>query len=115
MKKYKETKPEVCVEVWCLKYKVHGHDKDHCPVYANYITRGGEIPLNPEAPVGSSVGNALWCVICQVVGQHVMDNFHLLQKFFQRPQQLFCNFYKSVGHDECNCQRYELIMERTPT
>lgn len=43
-----------------------------------------------------------------------MDNCHMLQKFVQTPQQLLCNFYRSVGHDEHNCNCYELMMDRTP-
>jgi hypothetical protein len=30
-------------------------------------------------------------------------------------QQLFCNFCRSVGHDERTCRSYELMMDRTPT
>lgn len=44
-----------------------------------------------------------------------MDNCHLLQKYTQTPEQLFCNFYKSVGHDEYTCRNYELMMGQTPT
>jgi len=84
-------------------------------MYVNYITGGGPIPLKTKALARLSVGTTLWCAICQVAGQHVMDNCLLLQKFIQTPQQLFCNFYKSMGHDERHCQSYELMMERTPT
>lgn len=43
-----------------------------------------------------------------------MDNCHLLQKFVQTPQKLFCNFCRSVGHDERNFRSYELMMDRSP-
>jgi len=33
--------PEVRKEVWCIKCKGQGHDKDHCPVFANYLVGGG--------------------------------------------------------------------------
>lgn len=36
-------------EVWCIKCKGQGHDKDHCPVFVNYLVRGGLIPLRPKA------------------------------------------------------------------
>ena len=42
------------------------------------------------------------------------DNCHLLQKFVQTLQPLFCNFCRLVGHDERNCQSYESMMVRTP-
>ena len=61
------------------------------------------------------MGDALWCAICQGVGQHVTDNCHLLQKFVQTLEQLFCNFCKYVGHDERHFRSYKLMMERTPT
>ena len=70
------------------------------------------MPLRSEAQVGASAGPTLWCAIYQVAGKHATDNYHLLQKYVQSSQQLFCNFYKSVGHDEHNCWSYELIMER---
>lgn len=115
LKKDKSSRPEVHEEVWCLKCKNQVHDKDHCPVFANYITGGGPMPLRQEAPTRPSVGPTLWCAICQVAGKHVIDNCHLLQKFVQTLQQLFCNFCKSVGYDEHNYRSYELMMERTPT
>lgn len=44
-----------------------------------------------------------------------MDNCNLLQKYTQKSQQLFCNFYMMVGHDEHTCRSYELMMYQTPT
>ena len=67
-----------------------------------------------ESQAGPSAGPTLWCVICQLVGKHVTNNCHLLQKFIQTPQQIFCNFCQSVGHDEGNCQSYELMTDKTP-
>ena len=74
MKKGREVQPKVCAEVWCLKCKSHGHDKDHCSVFKNYIIGGGPVPLKPKNNVGISVGDVLWCAICQVTGQHAIDN-----------------------------------------
>ena len=71
--------------------------------------------LRPEAQVGPSATPPLWCAICQIGGKHTTDNCHLLQKYTQTLQQLFCNFCRSVGHDEHTCRSYELVMERTPT
>lgn len=73
------------------------------------------MPLRPKSQAGPSAEPALWCAICRVVGKHAIDNYHLLQKFVQIPQQLFCNFSKSVGNDEHICRSYELMMDRTPT
>ena len=72
------------------------------------------MPLRLEAQSGPSAVPTLWCVICQIGGKHAIDNFHLLQKYTENSQQLFCNFYRSVGHDERTCRIYELMMDRTP-
>lgn len=47
--------------------------------------------------------------------KNTTDNCHLLQKYTQMSQQLFCNFYRSIGHDERTNRIYELIMDWTPT
>jgi len=60
------------------------------------------MPLRLEAQ-GLSTGPELWCTICQVVGKHMTENYHLLQKFVQTPQRLFYNFCRLVGYDEHNC------------
>lgn len=73
------------------------------------------MPLRPEVKVGPSTRLALLCTICQVAGKHATDNCHLLQKFLQVSQQLFCNFCRLAGHDECTCRSYELMMDKTPT
>jgi len=73
------------------------------------------MPLRPEAQTGTSMVPSLWCMICQIVGNHATNNCHLLQDYTQTSQQLFYNFYKSVGHDERTCRSYELMMDQTPT
>jgi len=115
LKQDRTTHLEMRDEVWCVKCKGQGHDKDNCPVFANYLAGGGPLPLRPEAQVGPSTVPVLWCVICQIGGKHAIDNCHLLQKYAQNSQQLFYNFYKSVGHDECTCISYEPMMDLTPT
>lgn len=114
LKKNRVVRPKVHEEVWCLKYKIQGHDKEHFPIFANYVAGGGLIHMRLEVEAGPSTGPALWCAIRQVVGKYVTSNFHLLQKFVQTPQQLFHNFCKLVGHEESNFYSYELMMERTP-
>ena len=115
LKQDRIVRSEVCEEVWRVKCKGRGHDKDHCPVFMNYLVGGGPIPLRPKAQAGPSVAPAFWCVIYQIGGKHAMDSFHLLQKYTQNLQQLFYNFYRSVGHDECTCRSYELMMDGTAT
>lgn len=69
--------------------------------------------LRLEAQAGQSAGLASWCTICQVAGKNTTDNYDLLQKFLQTPHQLFCNFYRLVGHDERTYRIYELMMNIT--
>ena len=72
------------------------------------------MPLRDEAQAGPSVVPTLGCEISQIGGKDTMDNCHLLQKYTQMSQQLFCNFYRSVGHDERTYKSYELMMDQTP-
>lgn len=111
LKKGKEVEVETRTKLWCLKCKGHGHDKDNYLMYLNYPVREGHVPLKLENRARKSTSVVPWCVIFQITGKHMTDNYHLLQKFVQIPQQLFCNFCKFVGHDECNCQSYELMMD----
>lgn len=113
LKQDRVPRPQVHEEVWCIKCKGQGHDKDHCPIFANYLVGGVLMPLRPTVQVGLSASAALWFVICQVGGKHATDNCHLLQKYTQTPQQLHCNLCRSVGHDERTCRIYELIMDKT--
>ena len=73
------------------------------------------MPLWSEAQERPSALLALWCTICQIVGKHATNGCHLLQKYTQNSQQLFCNFRRSVGHNESTCRSYELMMDRIHT
>lgn len=73
------------------------------------------MPLRPEAQARPSTVPTLWCRIFQIGGKHAMENCHLLQKYTHNLQELFYNFYRSMGHDECTCRSYELMMDRNPT
>ncbi len=35
----------------------------------------------------------------------------MLQNYEQTPKNLYCKFHKLVGHNENNCQAYEIMME----
>ena len=72
------------------------------------------MPLRPEAQAGPCAAPVLWCAIFQIGGKHMTDNCHLLQKYTQTPEQLFCNFCRSVGHEKRTCRNYEQMMDQTP-
>jgi len=115
LKQDKTAQPEVREEVWYVKCKGWGHDKDHCPIFTNYLAGGGLMPLRPEEKERPSAASALCCAICQIIAKQATDNCHLLQKYTQNSQQLFCNFCRSMGHDQCTCRSYESMMDITPT
>jgi len=64
LKQDRTVRPQIHEEVWFLKCKSQGHDKDYSTVFANYLTGGGLIPLRLEAQAGPNVGLKLWCAIC---------------------------------------------------
>lgn len=75
---------EACEEVWCIKCKGQGHDKDHYLVFMNYLAEGGLMSLRLEAQARPSMVPTLWCAICQIGGKHTTYNCHLLQKYTQK-------------------------------
>lgn len=49
LKQEQSTCSEVWEEVWCIKCRSQGHDKDHCLGSMNFVVTGGPTPLRPEA------------------------------------------------------------------
>ena len=33
-------------EIWCVKFRSEGHDKEHCPLFHEHLASGAPIPLN---------------------------------------------------------------------
>ena len=63
---------EVEQELWCTKCKGHGHTKDNCPVFVEYIASGAPNPLvQNQGP---------WCEIYRTRG-HRPQECPLLQKY----------------------------------
>jgi hypothetical protein len=54
----------------------------------------------------------LWCDICK---KQVNDPYHcqIMQKYYIVPKNSYCNFCKSVGHDDKDCRTMDLVRERT--
>ena len=46
IKKGKET----IEEVWCTKCRTKGHSKQHCPIFADYLSTGEPNPLPQATP-----------------------------------------------------------------
>ena len=36
-----------------------------------------------------------------------------MQKMVTKVENLYCTFFRSVGHDDKNCQAYDFLQERT--
>lgn len=115
LKQDRTARLEVHEELWCVKGKGLGHDKDHFQMLTNYLTRGRPMLLRLEAQARPSAAPPLWCIIFQIGGKHAMENCHLLQKYTQNSEQLFCNFCRLMGHDDHTCRSYDFMMDRTPT
>jgi hypothetical protein len=80
-----------------------GHHKNECPTFAQYLDTGVPNPL----PTGGQ-----WCEISKT---HEHDPYHctMMQNYNIVPKISYCNFFKSVGHDEKDSRTLELMRERT--
>ena len=96
MKKAKTSREEV----WCMQCRSEGHDRDQCPVARTYLNMGAPNQFTP---------GVLYCEICRTSGQHRPEHCHLLQRYVQVPKNPYCQFCKSVGHNEEEFRSYDLM------
>jgi hypothetical protein len=89
-------------KVWCTKCRTEGHHKDEFQKFMKYVAIR---VLNP-LPGGG------YCGICKKWGHHP-TKFPLLHKYQNTLRNLFCNFCKSVGHEEKDCCTFDLMREHT--
>jgi hypothetical protein len=66
-----------------------------------------ETRLPNPLPIGG-----LWCDIFKTHG-HDPYHFPMMQKYQTVPKSSYCNFCKSVGHDDKDCRTMDLMRERT--
>jgi hypothetical protein len=90
-------------DIWCIRCKSEGHDKEHCPLFHEYLASGAPSPLK-QATVP-------WCEVCRT--RHHPGECYYMQKYVQTPTNIYCTFCKSVGHDEKDCRAYDLMHERS--
>ena len=82
-------------DLWCTKCRMDGHTKYNYLTFMNYVSFGAPNPLN---------GHGLpWCRICQYRGRRDKECLYL-QKVVITLENLFCKFFKSVGHKEKDLQ-----------
>jgi hypothetical protein len=90
-------------DIWCIRCKSEGHDKEHCPLFHEYLASGAPSPLKQVT--------LPWCEVCR--NRHRPGECYYMQKYVQTPTNIYCTFCKSVGHDEKDCRAYDLLHERS--
>jgi hypothetical protein len=89
--------------IWCVRCRSKGHDKEHCPLFNEYLASGASSPLKQVT--------LPWCEVCK--NRHRIGECYYMQKYVQTPKNLYCTFYKSIGHDDRDCRAYDLMHERS--
>jgi hypothetical protein len=89
-------------DVWCVICRSEDHGKEHCPLFHEYLASGASSPMKKV--------NFPWCDVCR--NRHCPGECYYMQKYVQTPTNLYCTFYKSIGHDDRDCRAYDLIHER---
>ena len=103
LREMKKGKPDR-EEIWCMQCRTEGHDKERCPLVNKYLQTGAPNPFPPQV---------LYCELCRMTGQHRPENCYLLQRYGQGPKNSYCNFCKSVGHNEDECRTYDAYRVHT--
>jgi hypothetical protein len=99
----KDKRKDKSDEIWCIICKLEGHDKEHCPLFHEYLAFG---PLSPLKQV-----TLPWCEVCR--NKHHPDECYYMQKYVQKPTNIYYTFCKYVGHDEKDCRDYGLLHKRS--
>jgi hypothetical protein len=89
--------------VWCTTCRIEGHHKNECVTFSQYM----EIGISNPFPKGG-----LWCEIRKTNG-HDPYHFPMMQKYQKIPNISYCNFFKSVCHDDKDCRKMDLMREGT--
>jgi hypothetical protein len=89
-------------DIWFVRYRSEGHDKEHCSLFHEYLALGVLSPLKQV--------NLPWCDVCR--NRHQPGECYYMQKYVQTPTNLYFTFYKSVGHADQYCRAYDLMHER---
>ena len=88
-------------DIWCIRCKSEGHDKENCPLFHEYLASGAPSPLKKVT--------LPWCEVCR--NRHRHGECYYMQKYVQTPTNLYYTFCKYVGHDEKDCRYYDLMHE----
>lgn len=77
LKQDRTPRQEAHEEVWCIKFKGRGHDKDHCLVFVKYLAQTG---LSTTPTLSCTIcedGNTLWIIFiyCRSICRHPSNCF----------------------------------------
>jgi hypothetical protein len=90
-------------DIWCVRCRSEGHEKEHCPLLNEYLAFGALSPLKKVT--------LPWCEVCR--NRHRPGECYYMKKYVQTPKNLYCTFCKSIGHDDRDCRAYDLMHERS--
>jgi hypothetical protein len=90
-------------DIWCVRCKSEGHDKEHCPIFNEYLASGASSPLKQDI--------LPWCEVCK--NKHRPSECYYMKKHVQTPTNLYCTFCKSMGNDDRDCRAYDIMHERS--
>jgi hypothetical protein len=90
-------------DIWCIRCKSEGHDKEHCPLFHEYLASGALNHLKKAI--------VPWCEVCRT--RHHPGECYYMKKYVQKPTNIYCTFCKFVGHDKKDCRAYNLMHERS--
>jgi hypothetical protein len=78
----KEKGKEKREDIWCIRCKSEGHDKEKCPLFHEYLASGAPSPLN-QATIP-------WCEVCRT--RHLPGECYYMKKYVQTPTNLYYTF-----------------------
>jgi hypothetical protein len=88
-------------DIWCVRCRSEGHDKEHFPLFNEYLDSGAPIPLKQVT--------LPCCEVCR--NKHRPGECYYMEKYVQTPINLYYTFCKSMGHDDMNCRACDIMHE----
>jgi hypothetical protein len=85
--------------IWSVRCKLEGHNKEHFPLFHEYLASGASSPLKQDT--------LPWCKVCR--NRHHPGECYYMQKYVQTPTNLYFTLYNSLGHDDRDCRDYDLM------
>jgi hypothetical protein len=90
-------------DIWCVRCRLEGHDKEHYLVFHEYLALGASSLLKQVT--------FPWNEVC--INRYHPSECYYMQKYVQTPAKVYCTFSKSIGHDDIDCRAYDLMHERS--